>query len=98
MSDPKAWGEWKAPDASVLDTFSIHTTTANKLVEQVHERMPVVLAPGEYEHWLSKHLTDPSQLESLYQPFPAEVMESYPMSDFVNSPRNNSPEYIQRGV
>ena len=70
------WEEWKAPDGSILDTFSILTTTANKLVSTVHERMPVILAPDEYERWLNKHLTDTAQLESLYQPFPDEVMEA----------------------
>ena len=33
------WEEWKTPDGSLLDTFSILTTTANKLVATVHERI-----------------------------------------------------------
>ena len=88
------WEEWKTPDGSLLNTFSILTTTANKLVETVHERMPVILAPDKYSTWLNKHLTDPTVLQPLYQPFPADVMEVYPVSDLVNSPKNNSPECI----
>ena len=88
------WEEWKAPDGSLLNTFAILTTTANKLVEPIHDRMPVLLTQDEYPTWLNRHLTDPEQLKSLYQPFPADLLAAYPVSDRVNSPRNNSPENI----
>ena len=42
------WEEWQAPDGSLLDTFAILTTSANKLVESVHDRMPVILAPEKH--------------------------------------------------
>ena len=86
----------ESPDGTLLDTFSILTTTANKLVAPIHDRMPVILAPDEYPTWLNKHLTDPEQLKPLYQPFPADLLEAYPVSDRVNSPRNNSPENIRK--
>jgi putative SOS response-associated peptidase YedK len=90
------WEEWKAPDGTLLDTFSILTTTANDLVATVHERMPVILPFDDYGTWLNKHLTDPAQLEPFYEPFPAELMDAYPVSDQVNTVRNNSPENIIR--
>jgi putative SOS response-associated peptidase YedK len=90
------WEEWKAPDGTLLDTFSILTTAANKLIAPIHERMPVILAPDEYPTWLNKHLTDPEQLKPFYQPFPADLLEAYPVSDLVNTPLNNSPENIKR--
>ena len=92
------WEEWKAPDDTLLQTFSILTTTANKIVAPVHDRMPVIIPPDEYSTWLSKHITNPEQLRALYQPFPADLLESYPVSDKVNSPRNNEPENIQRSL
>jgi len=67
-------------------------------IEAIHDRMLVILAPGDYPMWLSKHLTDPEQLKPLYQPFPAGPMETYPVSDLVNSLRNNSPENIRRAA
>ena len=90
------WEEWKAPGGSLLDTFSLLTTTANKLVAQFHDRMPVILSLEDYPTWLNKHVTDPDQLKPLYQPFPAELLEAYPVSDLVNSPRNNGPEIIRK--
>ena len=53
------WEEWKAPDDTLLQTFSILTTTANKIVAPVHDRMPVIIPPDEYSTWLSKHITNP---------------------------------------
>jgi putative SOS response-associated peptidase YedK len=90
------WEEWKAPDGTLLDTFSILTTTANELVATIHDRMPVILPLDDYGTWLNKHLTDPAQLEPLYEPFPAELMDAYPVSDRVNTVRNNNPENIVR--
>ena len=92
------WEEWKAPDDHLLQTLSILTTTANKIVALVHDRMPVIIPPDEYSTWLSKHITNPEQLRALYQPFPANLLETYPVSDKVNSPRNNEPENIQRSL
>jgi putative SOS response-associated peptidase YedK len=89
------WEEWKAPDGSLLETFSILTTTANKLLAPIHERMPVILQPEEYGTWLNKDLTDPEGLQAFYEPFPSALMTAYPVSDRVNSPRNNSPENIR---
>jgi putative SOS response-associated peptidase YedK len=90
------WEEWKAPDGSLLDTFSILTTTANDLVATVHERMPVILPPEEYGTWLNKHLTDPEELKQFYEPFPAALLDAYQVSDRVNTVRNNGPENIIR--
>lgn len=90
------WEEWQTPDGSLLDTFSVLTTSSNKLVEPIHDRMPVILPPEDYPVWLNRHLTDPKELARLYLPYSADLMEAYPVSDRVNSPRNNSPELIQQ--
>jgi putative SOS response-associated peptidase YedK len=60
--------------------------------------MAVVLAPNEYPTWLYKRLTDPDQLKPLYQMFSADLLGTYPVSDMINSPRNNSPENIRKAV
>ncbi len=90
------WEEWKAPDDTPLHTLSILTTAANRIVAPIHDRMPVILHPDEYSTWLSKHITNPGELQALYHPFPAELLDSYPVSDKINSPRNNGRENIKR--
>jgi putative SOS response-associated peptidase YedK len=46
------------------------TTDANELVTEIHDRMPLIIAPADYEHWLSDEL-DP---HDLMRPYPAEPM------------------------
>ncbi|MGB7099825.1 MAG: SOS response-associated peptidase family protein, partial [Xanthobacteraceae bacterium] len=42
----------------------------------IHDRMPLILSPGDYERWLSDE-TDPGDL---MRPFPAEPMRMWPIS------------------
>jgi putative SOS response-associated peptidase YedK len=88
------WESWKAPDGSELETFAILTTSANKLVEPIHDRMPVILYPDTFNLWLSHNMHDPEQLQLLYQPFPAEEMHAFKVPDLVNNPRFDSPACI----
>jgi putative SOS response-associated peptidase YedK len=88
------WESWKSPDGSELETFAILTTSANKLVEPIHDRMPVILCPDTFNLWLSHNMHDPEQLQPLYQPFPAEEMHAFKVPDLVNNPRFDSPACI----
>lgn len=88
------WESWKSPEGETIESCSIITTAANKFMEPIHVRMPVILHPQEYEHWLDRELNDPAKLQSLYQPYPADTMEAYEVSTAVNNPRNDTPELI----
>ena len=89
------WERWVSPEGDKLDSCTILTTTPNELMEELHDRMPVILSEDRMKKWLD--LEAPiSDLQDLYQPFPAKEMEAYPVSTFVNSPRNNSPECLER--
>lgn len=62
-------GEYRG-DLVEIETFTIITTTPNDLVRPVHpSRMPVILAPGDHEEWLSG-----SDVAHLLRPYPAEDM------------------------
>jgi putative SOS response-associated peptidase YedK len=88
------WDIWNSSDGSEIRTFTIITTEPNQLVEKIHNRMPVILPQVAYSEWLQEGENDPSLLKSLLQPFPAVEMEAYPVSRYVNSPQNDSPECI----
>lgn len=89
------WDHWKNPEGETLETCSILTTASNRLIQPLHERMPVILHPAEYDLWLEREVTDPERLKPLYQPYPADLMEMFPVSTLVNNPRNDSPECIE---
>ena len=50
-----AWENWKDPATGEwIRTFAVITTPANELVAEIHERMPLILAPGDYARWLTE--------------------------------------------
>jgi putative SOS response-associated peptidase YedK len=89
------WDHWKSPEAEVIESCTILTTTTNELIKPLHDRMPVILEPNDIYLWLEPHVTDPEQLKPLFKPYPSELMEMYPVSDLVNSPRNDTPDLIK---
>jgi len=88
------WEQWQGPDGTELETCSVLTTVANTLLENIHPRMPVILRPEQFERWLSSDSTPIPQLEQLLQTFPAEEMQVFPVSSYVNKVAHDSPECI----
>ncbi len=72
---------------------TILTTTPNELMATIHDRMPVILSPDDYDRWLDPDVTDPAEVQDLLKPYAGE-MQAYPVSSAVNSPRNNGPELL----
>jgi putative SOS response-associated peptidase YedK len=88
------WESWKSPEDEKVESCTILTTSSNKLIEPLHDRMPVILHPEEYNIWLDRDITDPEKLKPLYKPYPADNMEMYPVSPQVNSPKSDGPDLI----
>ena len=84
------WDKWTAADGEIIYSFSILTTVPNALMQQIHERMPVILRREDEGKWLEN--TAEKELQDLLKPYPAEEMEAYPISTLVNSPKNDRPE------
>jgi putative SOS response-associated peptidase YedK len=86
------WDRWKSPNGQVLESCSILTTTANKVLDGVHDRMPVILPRRHYQIWLTAPETETGRLAELLVPFDASSMVGYPVSSLVNKPQNDVPE------
>lgn len=84
------WERWKSPDGE-LRTCTIITTAANELAATVHDRMPVILKPDQYDRWLDPGFQD---ARSLLHPYPTAEMLTYPVSLLVNSPSHDQPDCI----
>ena len=89
------WDAWKDPaNGQWLQTYTIITTDANELMAAVHDRMPVILHPGDFNRWLDRD-SDPSRPPiDLLRPFPANEMEAFEVSTDVGNVKNNSPELL----
>ncbi len=89
------WERWRSPEGDELESCSIIVTDANELTRKIHDRMPVVLAPDNWDAWLDPETTNAEGLQSLLRPYPAEGMVAWPVSTVVNSPRNDSAECVK---
>ncbi len=88
------WESRANPDGSKLETCAILTAEANELIRPLHHRMAVILAPENYDVWLSPQEVETAALMSLLSPHPAEKMRAYEVSRQVNHPANDSPSVI----
>jgi putative SOS response-associated peptidase YedK len=84
-------GVWK--DISGGLAFSIFTTTPNELIGRFHHRMPVILGHNAVAQWLAPE-SDPKELTSFFQPYPANLMREHSVSKAVNNPRKKDESCI----
>ena len=82
-------------DGSVPASCVLITTTPNELMVPIHDRMPAILRPEEEAAWLDPELRTPELVLELLRPYPAQLMEAYPVSARVSSARNEGPDLIQ---
>jgi putative SOS response-associated peptidase YedK len=92
------WDRWKDPSGGALESFTIITTTPNELTSTVHNRMPVILRPQDYDLWLSHPGGTASspprprlELLAVLRPFPAGRMAAWEAHVDVGNVRNNHP-------
>ena len=73
-------------------SYAILTTSPNKVMEKIHNRMPVILRKEDESDWLSHDLYEIEDIAKFLKPYPGEEMEAYPVSTRVNSPSMNDSE------
>lgn len=86
------WEYWKGRGSDLIRSFAIITTGPNSLMEPIHNRMPVILNPKDYEEWLFSD--EPENLNTLLTPFPSKKMRRFKVSEAVNSVKAEGPELI----
>lgn len=91
------WESWEG-DGEELHSCAIITTAANDVVGEVHGRMPVILPREDHDLWLDPDFREREPLTALLRPYPADAMEAYPVSRFVNSPSNDDERCIERAA
>jgi putative SOS response-associated peptidase YedK len=89
------WEHWAGADGSVIESCTLLTTEPNDLLRPLHNRMPVILLPRDYDLWLDPEMQKPGLLMPLLGSYPASEMEAYPVSRWVNKPQNDDPRCIE---
>jgi len=91
------WERWEG-DGEVINSCAILTTEANEVLRPVHDRMPVILHPDDYELWLEGDARELDLIKEMLRPYPDEEMVGYPVGTSVNSPRNQGASLIERAT
>jgi putative SOS response-associated peptidase YedK len=85
---------WKNEKGQEINSFTIITTEANKIIGTIHDRMPVILTSGKERDWLDP-LIGPKEADQVLLPYSESDMEIYPISTLINSPRNDTVEILK---
>jgi putative SOS response-associated peptidase YedK len=84
------WDGWRGADGTVIRSYTIVTTRANKALRSLHERMPVVLEPADWPLWLGEA---EGEFAALVRPSDA-AFRTWRVGPAVNSVRNDGPELL----
>ncbi|MBI1784887.1 SOS response-associated peptidase [Candidatus Sumerlaeota bacterium] len=80
--------------ASPIISCAIFTTGPNDLLRPIHDRMPAILEPEHYALWCDPKTTDAAKVQPFLKPYSAAKMLGFPVSSYVNSPRNDDPRCL----
>lgn len=89
------WDSWKDAEYKELITYSIVTCPPNDLMQNIHTRMPVILARDAYQEWADPD-TSSTALRQLMVPYDSRQMEAFQISTKVNSTAHDSPDIIEK--
>jgi putative SOS response-associated peptidase YedK len=87
------WERWQRGDAPPLYTCTILTTSPAAAIADIHDRMPVMLRPEQFDIWLDRD-TDAETLKSLLEPYAGDDLQAYVVSNLVNKVENDGPQCI----
>jgi putative SOS response-associated peptidase YedK len=86
------WESWKAPDGSIFRTTCIITTGPNEVMEPIHDRMPVIVAPENWQSWLNGI---PEEVAGMVVPYRDEELQAWPVSRRVSKTQDDDLGLIE---
>jgi putative SOS response-associated peptidase YedK len=88
------WERWQKSDEPI-ESCALLTTNANQIVSPIHDRMPVILEPKDYDLWLDPKQQWPEAIQPLLHALRDDALEAIPVSRLVNDPANEDPGCIE---
>ena len=86
------WDRWTNPEREVIESCTILTTTPNSLLSDIHDRMPVILTPADYDLWLDPAFKNIASVSEMLKPFDSALMRRYAVSTRVNQVQNDDAD------
>ena len=86
---------WKAPDGTTIVTTCIITTATNDVMAPIHDRMPAILRPEQYDAWLDPANKDSESLQAIIGPCGSELISARKVSPALNRGTIDGPACIE---
>jgi putative SOS response-associated peptidase YedK len=68
------WAKWKDPKSgNEIQSCTILTCGPNKVMAELHDRMPVILAETDWAKWLGEEPATEDELLAMLKPCPDET-------------------------
>jgi putative SOS response-associated peptidase YedK len=83
-------GAWARQSRYLARIMTVHNPT-----RPLHDRVPVILHEKDYHHRVDPTSQEPMKLAPLLLPYREEDLTAYPISMWVNSPRDQGPQCIE---
>jgi putative SOS response-associated peptidase YedK len=83
------WETWPDGDGGEIDTACIMTTDANAEIVAIHDRMPVVIRPEDFDRWLDVRENPAEDIVDLMRPAPDGIFEAVPVGPKIGSAVND---------
>jgi putative SOS response-associated peptidase YedK len=92
------WDSWIMQGGITLNSFSVVTTRANELMQEIHNtkrRMPVIIPAAAEDIWLSEGV-NANDLSLLMEPVSSKMLSAHTVSPLITNIRadRNRPELI----
>ena len=90
------WERWEDKEAGQsINSCAIVTTRANEAVQDLHDRMPVIIEKESFGLWLDRSLQEPEALKHPLEQMASQELEIYQVGLAVNNLRNDSEEVVR---
>ena len=89
------WEERKREGGEVQKTFTIVTTSANKFMSELHDRMPVILDHETASAWLNEDETTPDNATAMMKPCPDSLLSMVPVDKRMGNVKNWQEQFCR---
>lgn len=88
------WDLWKSQQGVRLESYAIVTTETNELLAPLHDRMPLIIDPRDYDRWLALGDSERPPVD-LLRPYDSEQMKMWRVKPDVGNVKNDRPDLLE---
>jgi len=89
------WERWTDPEGDTLESCALLTTAAAERLRALHDRMPVIVDPADYELWMDPNVGEPDLVSPVIDRNLGGALQFYPISRYVNDVRHDDPRCLE---